>query len=252
MTRVRAWLPTVVLVLVLLAIWELYVDLGGASPLILPPPHAVAVSLYQDRSLLWSNLLVTAKEVVLGILLGTAVALALAVLIHFSPPLRRAVYPLLVASQTVPIAMIAPLLVLWLDFGLASKVVIVALVSFFPVVVTTSAALESVDGELLKLMRTFDATRLRTFREVELPAALPGLFTGVRIAAVFAWLGAVFAEWSGANSGLGYLFNVSLPQLLIAGRGRASWCCRSAPSRCSWRSALCSGSRCHGPSVRRR
>jgi NitT/TauT family transport system permease protein/putative hydroxymethylpyrimidine transport system permease protein len=214
--RLTGVLAAGVVLLAILTAWELYVDLGGADPLILPAPHAIAASLYNDRALLWSNLLVTASEVFLGILAGVVAALMLSIVIHFSRTLRRALYPLLVASQTVPIPIVAPVLVLWLGFGLAPKVLMVALISFFPVVVTTTAALESVDPELLKLMRTFDATRLRTFTLVEFPGALPGVFTGARIAAVVAVIGAVFAEWAGSGSGLGYLFNVSLPQFLIA------------------------------------
>jgi putative hydroxymethylpyrimidine transport system permease protein len=200
----------------LLGAWELYVDLGGADPLILPAPHSIAQSLYTDRSLLWSNFLVTAEEVLLGIIVAAVAGLAFAIAIHFSRTLRRTVYPLLVASQTIPIPMVAPLLILWLGFGILPKLIVIALVSFFSIVVTTLAALAAVDPGLLKLMRSFDATRLRTFRHIELPAALPGLFTGVKIAVVFAVIGAVFAEWSGANAGLGYLFLVSEPQLLMA------------------------------------
>jgi putative hydroxymethylpyrimidine transport system permease protein len=114
----------------------------------------------------------------------------------------------------VPI--LAPMLVFWLGFGLLPKLVVVALVSFFSVVVTTVAGLSSVDPDLLKLMRTFDASRRRTFRLVELPAALPGVFTGAKIAVAVSVIGAVFAEWSGSNSGLGYLILVSIPQLLSA------------------------------------
>jgi putative hydroxymethylpyrimidine transport system permease protein len=214
--RLRTTLPPVLVIAAILGIWELYVDLGGADPLILPAPHAIASSLYNDRSLLWSNFLVTAEEVFLGIAVAVLAGFALTIAIHFSATLRRAFYPLVVASQTVPVPIIAPVLVLWLGFGLAPKLIVIAVVSFFPVVVTTLAALEGVDPELLKLMRTFDASRLRTFREVELPAALPGLFTGAKIAAVVAVIGALFAEWSGASAGLGYLFNLSLPQLLMA------------------------------------
>jgi NitT/TauT family transport system permease protein/putative hydroxymethylpyrimidine transport system permease protein len=212
----RRWLPALLLLTALLGAWELYVDLGGADPLILPPPHAIAKSLYVDRSLLWSNFLVTAEEVLLGILAALIVGLVLSVAIHFSPTLRRALYPPLVASQTIPIQMIAPVLLLWLGFGLAPKLVVIALVSFFPIVVTTLAALAAVDRDLLKLMRTFDASRRRTFWHVELPAAVPGLITGLKIAAVVAVIGAVFAEWSGASAGLGYLFEQSIPQLLTA------------------------------------
>jgi putative hydroxymethylpyrimidine transport system permease protein len=196
-----------------LGLWEIYVDLGGADPLVLPPPHAVAVALYQHRGELLSNFAVTAKELVLGILLGILVAAALATAIHFLTGLRRALYPLLVASQAVPIVLIADVLVIWLGFGLATKLVIIGLVSFFPVVVTTLAALEATDPALIKLLRTFGAGRRQIFLHVEVRAALPGLFTGARLAAVASVTAAVFAEQTGANAGLGYLFTISVNQL---------------------------------------
>jgi putative hydroxymethylpyrimidine transport system permease protein len=207
------WRP-VLLLAALLGAWELYVDLGGADPLILPAPHAVASALYNDRSLLWSNFVVTAEEVLLGILLAAIAGFVCAVAIHFSHTLRRALYPLVVASQTIPIPMIAPLLVLWLGFTILPKLVVVALVSFFPIVVTTLAGLAGVERGLIKLMRTFDATRARTFRFVELPAALPGVLTGTKIAVVVAVIGAYLAELAGANAGLGYLFQQSVAQIL--------------------------------------
>lgn len=209
------WRPLALLV-VLIGIWELYVDLGGADPLILPAPHAVGKALYTDRALLWSNFLVTAEEVLLGIAVAACAGLLLALAVHFSKTLRQALYPLLIASQAVPIPMIAPLLVLWLGFGLAPKLVVIALVSFFPIVVTTLAGFAGVDAGLIKLMRTFDSTRLRTFRHVELPAALPGVVTGAKIAVVVAVIGAVFAEQNGSNAGLGYVFQQAIPQLLTA------------------------------------
>ncbi|MGH2857103.1 MAG: ABC transporter permease [Solirubrobacteraceae bacterium] len=212
----RRALPALALIAALLGAWELYVDLGGVDPLVLPPPHAVAASLYTDRALLWSNFAVTAEEIVLGILLAMAGGLAMAVAIHFSPTLRRALYPLLVASQAVPIPMLAPVLVLALGFGIGPKLIVIALVSFFPIVVTTMAGLAAVDPDLIKLMRTFDASRAQTFRRVELPAALPGVFTGTKIAIVVAVIGAVFGEWIGASAGLGYLFEQSVAQLLPA------------------------------------
>jgi putative hydroxymethylpyrimidine transport system permease protein len=211
----KGW-RALLLLLVLLGAWELYVDLGGADPLILPAPHAIAQSLYTDRSLLWSNFLVTAEEVLLGIAVAAIAGLAFAIAIHLSQTLRRAVYPLLVASQTLPVPIIAPVLVLWLGFGILPKLLVIALVSFFSIVVTTSAGFAAVDPDLIKLMRSFDASRLRTFRHVELPSALPGVFTGAKIAVTVAVIGAVLAEQAGANSGLGYLFEQSIPQLLTA------------------------------------
>jgi NitT/TauT family transport system permease protein/putative hydroxymethylpyrimidine transport system permease protein len=208
----------VLLLAALIGVWELYVDLGGADPVILPPPHEVAKALYSDRSLLWSDFLVTAKEVLLGIVVAAVAGFALAVAIHFSPTLRRAVYPLLVASQAVPFPILAFVLVLWLGFGLVPKLIVIALVSFFPIVVTTISGLAGVDPDLIKLMRTFDATRVRTFRHVELPAALPGVLTGAKIAVAVAVIGDVFAELTGGSadsSGLGFLFQQSEVQLLM-------------------------------------
>lgn len=222
MSRVRQIWPAALLLVALIGIWELYVDLHGDTfSLILPAPHQVGKALYTDRGLLWSNFLVTAKEVLLGILVATAVGFILAVAIHFSPTLRRAVYPLVVASQAVPVVVFAPVLAFWLGFGLLPKLAVIALVSFFSIVVTTTAGFATVDPDLIKLMRTFDASRLRTFWHVELPTALPGVFTGVKIAVAVSVIGAVFAEWNGSNSGLGYVILQSLPQLLAA-RGVAA------------------------------
>ncbi len=217
MRRVLRAVPAVILVLALIGIWELYVDLKGPTfSLILPPPHQVAKALYTDRALLWSSFLVTAQEVLLGILVATVVGCLLSVAIHFSPTLRRATYPLIVASQAVPVAVFAPVLAYWLGFGILPKLVVVAVVSFFSIVVTTTAGLAAVDPDLLKLMRTFDASRLRAFRHVELPSALPSVFTGAKIAVAVSVIGAVFAEYTGSNSGLGYVILVSQPQLLAA------------------------------------
>ena len=216
MRRVLGGWRAVLLLAVLVGAWELYADLGSATRrLILPAPHQVAKALYTDRSLLWSNFLVTAEEVLLGIALAVAASLALAVVIHFSKSARRAVYPLLIASQAIPIPMIAPVLVLWLGFGLVPKLVVIALVSFFPIVVTTLAGLAGVDPELTKLMRTFDASRLTTFRHVELPSALPGGLVGAKIAVVVAVIGAYLAELAGASSGLGFLYEQSQGQVLM-------------------------------------
>jgi NitT/TauT family transport system permease protein/putative hydroxymethylpyrimidine transport system permease protein len=213
---VLRWLPALLLLAALIGVWECYVDLGGVDSLILPAPHDVARALYTDRSLLWSNFLVTAKEVLLGSLVAAIAGLCLAIAIHFSATLRLVLYPLLVASQALPVPILAPLLVFWLGFGILPKLLVIALVSFFSVVVTTLAGLAAVDPDLLKLMRTFDASRAATFRHVELPAALPGVFTGAKIAVAVAVIGAVFAEQAGSNSGLGYVLLISTPQLLTA------------------------------------
>ena len=217
MRRALRAVPAVILVLVLIGIWELYVDLKGPTfSLILPSPHAVAKSLYNDRSLLWSSFLVTAQEVLLGILAAVVIGAVLSIAIHFSPTLRRATYPLIVASQAIPVAVFAPVLAFWLGFGILPKLVVVAIVSFFSIVVTATAGLDAVDPDLIKVMRTFDASRFTTFRHVELPSALPSVFAGAKIAVAVSVIGAVFAEYTGSNSGLGYVILVSEPQLLTA------------------------------------
>jgi ABC-type nitrate/sulfonate/bicarbonate transport system permease component len=213
---ISRWAPPLAAALALLAAWQLYVDLAHVSPLVLPSPHAVAVALASDRGTLWRNLLRTGSEILLGILLATFAASAIAILVHFSKLAERALYPLVVASQALPVVIIAPILVLWLGFGLLPKLVVIALVCFFPIVVTTLAGLESVDPTLLSLMRSFGANRAQTFRLIELPTALPGLFTGLKLAAVFSVIGAVFAEQAGANAGLGYLLTITISNLQMA------------------------------------
>jgi putative hydroxymethylpyrimidine transport system permease protein len=193
--------------------WELYARRGPVDDFILPAPTEIADALWRDRRLLWDNLLVTAQEVGLGIVAALALGFALAVALHFSGILRRATYPLLVASQAVPIVIVAPLLVVWFGFGILPKLAIIALVCFFPVVVTTLDALAAVDPEQRKLLRTLDASRWQTFRYAEAPAALPAALSGAKIAVAIAVIGAVFAEYAGSSEGLGHLMLQAIPQL---------------------------------------
>jgi ABC-type nitrate/sulfonate/bicarbonate transport system permease component len=156
---------------------------------------------------------VTGREVLLGILVSIAAGVACAVAIHMSTTLRRGVYPLLVASQTLPIVIVAPLLVAWFGYDLAPKLAIVALICFFPVTVTTLDALASVDPDAFKLLRTLDASRWQVFRHLEAPSALPGLLSGAKIAVAVAVIGAVLAEQAGSSDGLGHLLLQAIPQL---------------------------------------
>ena len=204
------------LVLALLGGWEAYARAGGVDALILPAPTAVAQALWDDRGLLWSNLLVTAQEVGLGLLVALVAGVALAVALHFSRTLRRALYPLLVGSQAVPIVVVAPLLVVWFGFGIAPKLAIIALVCFFPIVVTTLDALTAVDAERGRLMRTLGASRWQAFRLAEAPEALPAALSGAKIAVAIAVIGAVFAEYAGSSEGLGHLVLQAIPQLETA------------------------------------
>jgi len=210
-------LPPLVLVGALLGGWEAYVDSGSTSSFVLPAPHSIATALWDNAGLLAANLKPTATEVVLGIMLALVLGFALAVLIHLSAPLRRAIYPLAIGSQAVPIAVIAPLLVFWWGFGMFPKLVVILLICFFPVLVTTVDGLAAVDPDQLKLMRTLDASRWQAFRFAELPAALPAAISGARIALTVGVIGAYIAESQtatfGGHAGLGHEINADLTAL---------------------------------------
>ena len=204
------------LVVALLGGWEAYTRLGGIDEIVLPAPTAILTALYEDRALLWSNFTVTAGEIGLGMLVALGLGLLCAIAIHFSAILRRALYPLLVGSQTIPIVLVAPLLVAWWGFGLGPKLAIVALVCFFPVVVPTLDALDRVDGDLRKLMRTLGASRWQTFRMVDAPAALPGVLTGAKLSVAIASIAAILAELAGSDAGLGNLMLKAIPNFETA------------------------------------
>jgi NitT/TauT family transport system permease protein/putative hydroxymethylpyrimidine transport system permease protein len=218
-SRRRAALAPARVIAALLGAWELaaqwnvLADLLNIEDFLVPAPSDIATSLWEDRSLLADDAWVTLKEVVLGFAAALAVGVALAILIHLSDTARRAVYPLLVASQTVPIIVVAPILVVWFGYGILPKVLIIALICFFPITVNAYDGLRSVDPELIKVMRTLGANRMQTLRRAELPWALPFVFSGAKIAVAVAVIGAVFAEWAGAESGLGHLILVSSSEL---------------------------------------
>jgi NitT/TauT family transport system permease protein/putative hydroxymethylpyrimidine transport system permease protein len=205
--------PALLFAAALLGTWELYARASGIDELVLPAPSAIGAALWTDRALLADNFLVTGAEIAGGIALALVLGCALAVMLHVSRPVRGALYPLLVASQAIPIVILAPLLVVWLGFGVLPKLAIIGLVCFFPVVVTTLDGLRAVDPDQRKLLRTMDASRTALLRFVELPAAAPAALSGARIAVAVAVVGAVFAEYAGSSEGLGHLMLQAVPQL---------------------------------------
>ena len=200
----------------MVGVWELVVRVARVPDYLLPAPSAIASALGADGGLLASATLVTAREVVLGYLLAVVLALALAVLLHFSDALRHALLPILVLSQTVPTVLVAPLLAILLGYGITPKLVVVTIVCFFPIVVNAVDGLRSADPELVRMMRTLHGSRLAIFRRVELPGALPAIFSGARVAATYAAVGAVFGEWAGSSAGLGFVMLQAQPALLTA------------------------------------
>jgi ABC-type nitrate/sulfonate/bicarbonate transport system permease component len=219
---VRRWVLPALVLAALIGAWQAaassgaLADLLGLEPFLVPSPSEIASALWDNRSLLAENAWVTVREIVLGFLIGLAAGLGFAVLLRFSATLRRAFYPLMVASQAIPIPVLAPILIVWFGFGIGPKLVVVALICFFPVAVNATDGLRSVDPDATKMMRTLDASRRQLLWRVEMPTALPYIFSGAKIAATIAPIAAVFGEWAGADSGLGVLLREDLANLQTA------------------------------------
>jgi ABC-type nitrate/sulfonate/bicarbonate transport system permease component len=218
----KRWLLPLLLLAALIGAWQLAASTGAIAnalnleDFLVPSPAEIASSLWENRALLAENAWVTLREILLGFACAVAAGLALAVLMYLSETLRLASYPLLIASQTIPVIAIAPILVVWFGFGIGSKLPIIALICFFPITITTLDGLRSVDPEAIKLMRSLDGSRWQILRRVAAPTALPFAFSGARIAAVFAPIGAIFGEWVGSDSGLGHLILQDNAQLETA------------------------------------
>ncbi|HEX2391701.1 MAG TPA: ABC transporter permease [Solirubrobacterales bacterium] len=208
---VRRWLLPALLLAAFFGAWQIACSTGALAEalsleeFLVPSPAEIASSLWDNRTLLAENAWVTLREMVLGIVAALVVGMAFAIAMNRWRAVKDAAYPLIVASQTIPILVISPILTIWFGFGIAPKVFIIALVCFFPLTVSALDGLRSVDPEAVKLMRSLDATRWQVFRRVEAPSALPSIFTGIKIGVVIAPIGAVFAEWAGSSAGLGHL-----------------------------------------------
>jgi putative hydroxymethylpyrimidine transport system permease protein len=217
----RRLLPAL-LIAVLIGAWQIAASSGAIADALrlesylVPSPAEIAEALWQSRALLAENAWVTLQEVLLGFACAVVAGLAFAVALHLSETLRLAFYPLLVASQTIPILAIAPILVVWFGFGIAPKLWIVALICFFPITVNTLDGLRSVDPEATKMMRTLDASRAQILWRVDAPTALPFFFSGAKVSVAVAVIAALLGEWAGADSGLGVLIRQDSAQLETA------------------------------------
>jgi len=199
----REALPPLLLVLFLILVWQLVADQGGLSAFILPSPSGVAQAAWETRDLLLPAIGTTMIETMIGLAIATLLGIGIAAAIDFSATIRRAVYPILVASQTVQILAIAPLLIIWFGFGMLPKVFIVVLICFFPLALNTADGLASADPEQVNLLRAMNAKRGQIWRMIRLPSALPAFFTGLRIAVTYSVVGATIGEWVGGSGGLG-------------------------------------------------
>lgn len=195
-----AW---ILVLAVLVAAWEAWVDLRSIPDYLLPSPSAVAQALWSNRTTLAHEVGVTLREMVVGYLAAIAAGLAAAIVLRRVDWLRGAIYPLLAGWQSVPVVAVAPLLVIYLGFGLTPKVIIVALVCFFPITANALDGFARSPQELRRAMRTLNASDRAIFWRIELPWAAPSIFTGARIAASYAAVAALFAEYAGGSGGLG-------------------------------------------------
>ena len=201
--RLIAASPAILLVAVILAAWEVYARYSGIKATTLPAPSRVLEQAWINRDALFDNTIPTLYATLLGFACSLTTAFLFSILVDFFAPLRRALFPVLIISQTLPLVAIAPLVVLWFGFGLTPKILLVALVTFFPIMVALVQGYRSTDKETEWLLQSMGATRWLVFRLVRLPSALPFFFAGFRISITYAVVGSIFAEYAGAESGLG-------------------------------------------------
>ncbi|MBN3849309.1 ABC transporter permease [Paraburkholderia sp. Ac-20342] len=196
--------PVLAVLIVIIAAWEAAVDIGHVPSYLLPPPSSIWVSLIEHRANLLTHTWVTLLETLAGFGLSIAIGVPLAALIVYSRVFDRIVYPILIASQSVPKVALAPILLVALGYGILPKIIVAFLIAFFPVVVNTVSGLASVDRDTLKLMRSMGATKLTVFSKVRFPHAVPSMIAGFKVAIALAVVGAVVGEFVGGRSGLGY------------------------------------------------
>ena len=208
--------PAACLVILTIAFWEIFCRVFSVPAYLWPEPSAIVSDFHSDFGLLMSATWITVREVVYGFAIAICAGLGIGVALHLSATLRRAIYPILIASQSVPTVVLAPVLVIVMGFSIWPKLAIIALFTFFPIVVNAVDGLGSVDRDYIRMMQTLHASRWSIFKRVEFPAALPLIFSGARIGATYAAIGAVFGEWAGSSGGLGYEMQQAQGQLETA------------------------------------
>jgi len=209
---VLGWLVPLLLLVLGLVAWEVIVRLRDTPTWFIPKPTEVWQEMVESRQLLWRHTWTTLQEMLLGLGVAFVFGVLLAVMISSSRLVERSIYPAVVASQAIPIIALAPILLIWFGYGMTPKVIVVVLTCFFPIVVSMVDGLRAADTDALALLRSMGASRWQMMRIVRVPAALPALFSGTRIAAAWSVIGALVGEWVGASSGLGYLMTRSASQ----------------------------------------
>jgi len=214
--NVASWLPAVATVMVLLIAWELIVRALDIQSWLLPAPTVIFAELIDSFGLLMRHAGTTLTEILLGFAVSVSLGILLASGIVWSRTVERSIYPIIIASQTIPIITLAPLLIIWVGTDIMSKVIVIVLFAFFPIVISLVTGLRSVDREMADMFRTLGASPGQIFLKLMLPSALPSFFSGLKVAAVVSVIGAVIGEWVGASAGLGWLMKISGPQFQTA------------------------------------
>ena len=214
--RFATWILPMGILLSLVILWEVWVRAVNVPSWQLPTPSAILNELIASKGLLWRHTLVTLQEIVVGFSVALITGLTLAAGIAYSRILERSVYPIIIASQTIPVIAIAPLLLIWVGYGLTPKVIIVALICFYPISVNTVDGLKSIDPDMVNMFRTLGASRFQVFTKLQIPNSLPFMFSGIKIGISVSVIAAVIGEWVGGSEGLGYLITYSQPLFLTA------------------------------------
>jgi len=210
---IRQTIPVVIFLILVLIFWEFCVYIFNIPEYLLPKPSVIFTKLFQSLSFLYPHIGVTALESFLGFLLGILLGTLLAIVFVHSKTLELSVYPYAIALKTVPIVAIAPLLIVWFGNGILPKVIVAAIISFFPVVVNTVKGLRSIDEEAFDLFDSLAASKWQVFIKLRIPTSLPYIFSSLRIASTLAVIGAIVGEFSGADKGLGFFILISSHRL---------------------------------------
>jgi putative hydroxymethylpyrimidine transport system permease protein len=202
--RIRSSAPTAAVLLALIAVWENFTYLTGEPSYVLPPLHSILyIAVVDGPGRLLPAGWVTLQEMLLGFAYGVVIGIAIGAAIHLSKVVRQALLPLVIGTQSIPVIAIAPILIIWFGFGMGPKVIMTAIITFFPVAINTITGFASVDRDMINLMRSLNANGRQIFCKVQLPAALPFIFAGIKNAAAISAIGAIVGEWVGAKDGLG-------------------------------------------------
>ncbi len=208
------FMPSIILTTSLFILWEVLVRVLDVADWFLPPPSSIIRELFLSIDIISGHLLTTSIEVLLGLILSVIVAINFSLIIFFFKSVEKSVYPLLIATQTIPVITISPLLLVWFGPNIFSKIIIVAIISFFPIIVNFLDGLKSADSEMIMMAKQFGASKIQIFYKIQLPYSFPYLISGLKIASVSSVIGAVVGEWVGASGGLGWLIKTSSPQFM--------------------------------------